>query len=160
MVQRRPWLGKFATIVVVGLWLAALAVPPTLLLRMRAGWLAELDRPEAQARWDELRRDMRRQTGRDGPVQRKVPKSAEPPARVWLRDYFQLAVVAWVLFVGVLGGFFSLLVAGVLRREPVLRDEPTRISGEPAAGRSLSQDEAGRQGDDDEQHERDAENTE
>lgn len=110
----RSWRSWTTALVVAG-WLAALIVPPTLLWRTRADWLAELDRPEAQSNWDAFRRDMRQQSGRDGPVQRKVRKSAEPPARVWLRDYFVLAVVAWVLFAGVLGGFFCLLVAGVLR---------------------------------------------
>ncbi|MFM7292419.1 MAG: hypothetical protein ACKOWG_15295 [Planctomycetia bacterium] len=104
------------TTAVIGAWLAALIVPPTLLLQARSGWLEQLERPEAQAEWDAFRRDMGRQSGRDGPVQRKVPKSVEPPARVWLRDYFQLAVMAWVLFVGVLGGFFCLLVAGTAGR--------------------------------------------
>jgi hypothetical protein len=117
MVRRRAWLREFATVAVVGAWLAALVLPPVMLMRARTGWLEHLDQPAAQAEWDEFRRDMRRQSGRDGPVQRKVPKSVEPPARVWLRDYFQLAVVAWVLFVGVLGGFFCMLVAGVLRRD-------------------------------------------
>jgi hypothetical protein len=154
MVRRRAWLRDLATAAVVAGWLAALVLPPVMLMRSRAGWLQHLDQPEAQSEWDEFRRDMRRQSGRDGPVQRKVPKSAEPPARVWLRDYFRLAVVAWVLFTGVLGGFFCLLVAGVLRRDP------RRISGGPADAPSLAQDQARRQGDDDKQHERDAKNTE
>jgi hypothetical protein len=115
MVRRDALLRTVAIGLVVTVWLAALVVPPVMLWRARADWLEQLDRPEAQSQWDAFRRDMRQQSDRDGPVQRKVPKSAEPPARVWLRDYFRLAVVAWVLFVGVLGGFFSLLVAGVLR---------------------------------------------
>jgi hypothetical protein len=89
-----------------------------MLAAARQSWLAALDRPEQQAGWDAFRGEMRRQSGREGPVQRKVPKSAEPPARVWLRDYFPLAVLAWILFVGVLGGFFCMLVAGALRSPP------------------------------------------
>jgi len=142
---------------VVAAWLAALILPPVLLLRIRTDWLAQLDRPEAQSNWDTFRRDMRQQSGRDGPVQRKVPKSAEPPARVWLRDYFQLAVVAWVLFVGVLGGFFCLLVAGVLRGATTrLSVAPTEAT--PPSG-SLSKDQPRRHDDANKQHERDAENT-
>lgn len=114
-VWRRSFPRAVATGAVVAVWLAALIVPPMMLSRAREGWLQQWDRPEKQAQWDAFLRDMREQSGRDGPVQRKVPKSAEPPARVWLRDYFRLAVAAWWLFVGVLGGFFTLLVAGVLR---------------------------------------------
>jgi hypothetical protein len=153
MVRRDAFLRTAAIGVVVAIWLAALIVPPVMLLRVRADWLAQLDRPEAQSNWDAFRRDMRQQSDREGPVQRKVPKSAEPPARVWLRDYFRLAVVAWVLFVGVLGGFFSLLVAGVLR------GAAGRVSSRNKAAESLSEDESCRQGNDEKQHKRDADDT-
>lgn len=157
MVRNMSRLRSGATAAVVAAWLAALILPPVFLLQTRADWLAQLDRPEAQSNWDTFRRDMRQQSGRDGPVQRKVPKSAEPPARVWLRDYFRLAVVAWVLFVGVLGGFFCLLVAGVLRgATPRLSAAP---SGAAPSSASLSEDQPRRHDDDDKQHERDAENT-
>jgi len=142
MVQRPARLRSFATAAIVAVWLATLVLPPVILLQVREGWLAELNRPEAQAHWDEFRRDMKEQSGRDGPVQRKVRKSVEPPARVWLRDFFLMAVVAWVLFAGVLGGFFCLLVAGVLR------------------GGSLAQEQSRRQHDDDKQHQRDGDDAE
>ncbi len=153
MVRRGSLLRTVATAAVLAAWLAALILPPVMLLRARATWLEQLDRPEAQSNWDAFRRDMRQQSGRDGPVQRKVPKSAEPPARVWLRDYFRLAVVAWVLFVGVLGGFFSLLVAGVLR------GTAGRFSGEREEAASLAEDQPARHRDDEKQHERDADDT-
>ena len=153
MVRRESFLRTFATGAVLAVWLAALILPPVMLSRAREGWLERWDRPETQSQWDEFRQDMRQQSGRDGPVQRKVPKSPEPPARVWLRDYFRLAVVAWVLFVGVLGGFFTLLVAGVLRGAAGSR----RGGGDCAA--SLAKDQPGGQDDDQKQHERDADDT-
>ena len=153
MVQREVSLRTVATGLVVAVWLAALVLPPVLLLRARADWLQQWDRPEAQAEWEEFRSDMRQQSGRDGPVQRKVPKSAEPPIRVWLRDYFQLAVAAWVLFMGVLGGVFSLFVAGVLR------GSADRIRADRACAASLAQDHACCQRNDDKQDERDADDT-
>ena len=158
MVRRDAFLRRVATTAVVAVWLAALIVPPVMLLRARADWLEQLDRPEAQSQWDAFRRDMREQSDRDGPVQRKVPKSAEPPARVWLRDYFRLAVVAWMLFVGVLGGFFSLLVAGVLRGAAG-RVGSGRVSTERAGVVSLAEDQSGREHNDEKQHERDADDT-
>ena len=157
-MRRDEFLRRVATTSVVAVWLAALILPPVILLRARADWLEQLDRPEAQSHWDAFRRDMRKQSGRDGPVQRKVPKSAEPPARVWLRDYFRLAVVAWVLFVGVLGGFFSLLVAGVLRGAAG-RVGSGRVSTERTGVVSLAEDQSGRERNDEKQHERDADDT-
>ena len=95
--------------------LAALVVPPALFLRWRETRLEELSRPDVQAQWDAFRADMRTQSDRSGPVQRKVPRSPEPPELVWLRDYVLLAVTAWVVFVGVLGSVLLAMVVGVAR---------------------------------------------
>jgi hypothetical protein len=164
MLRRDAFLRTVAIGVVLATWLAALVLPPVMLWRARADWLEQLDRPEAQSHWDAFRRDMRQQSDRDGPVQRKVPKSAEPPARVWLRDYFRLAVVAWVLFVGVLGGFFSLLIAGVLRgsagRVSSGREGAASRTQESSTQESFTQDEPCRQCNNEKQHERDADDTE
>lgn len=103
--------------ILVAGWLAVIAIPPVVLLQVRSGWLEALDRPALQADWDAFRRDMRAQSGRDapvtGPVQRKVPRSVEPPLKVWLREYVGLAIAAWVLFGTVLFGFFAALIAGL-----------------------------------------------
>jgi hypothetical protein len=104
---------RSVVIVVLAAWLAAVAVPPAALSVWRAKRLAELSEPGVQEEWDAFREAMRKESGRDGPVQRKVPKSAEPPELVWLRDYFSLAVMAWVTLMGVLGGFVAALVMGV-----------------------------------------------
>lgn len=92
-----------------------MAGPPWLFMRWREQRLAVLDRPEAQADWDAFRDRMRQESGQAGPVQRKVPKSVEPPERVWLRDYWRLAITAWVLFVGLLAAFLAVLVRGAAR---------------------------------------------
>jgi hypothetical protein len=100
-------------IAVLAAWIAAVAIPPAALSVWRAKRLAELSEPGVQEEWDAFREAMRKESGRDGPVQRKVPKSPEPPELVWLRDYFSLAVMAWVTLMGVLGGFVAALVMGV-----------------------------------------------
>jgi hypothetical protein len=133
------------TVVIVALWCGLLIGPPVAFLRWRGARLAELAAPEIQADWDGFRAAMQRESGRTGPVQRKVPKSAEPPELVWLRDYPALAVTAWVTFVGILGGFVALLALGMLREVAV---------------RSAAKNQPGRQGDDKKQHQRDAEHTE
>ena len=99
-------------IALVASWALAVVGPPLALARWREGRLAALAAPGVQADWDDFRAAMRRESGRDGPVQRKVPKSQEPPELVWLRDYFGLAVVAWVILAGVLGGFLVFVVVG------------------------------------------------
>jgi hypothetical protein len=118
---------------------AVMAGPPWLFMQWREQRLAELARPEAQADWDAFRERMRQESGRAGPVQRKVPKSVEPPERVWLRDYWRLAITAWVLFVGLLAAFLAVLVRG--------------------AARSAAQDGPRRDRHHEEQHERDADDT-
>jgi len=115
-------------LLLVAAWGLALAGPPLALARWRQGRLAELTAPAVQADWDAFRADMRRESGRTGPVQRKVPKSAEPPELVWLRDFFPLAVTAWVVLAGVLGGFLVFLTLGAAGggRNSLAEDEPPR----------------------------------
>jgi hypothetical protein len=140
-----PWT-RPAFVAAAAVWLALLVGPPAWLLRCRGEWLARLDRPEAQAQWDEFRDAMRGQTGREGPVQRKVPKSAEPPLRVWLRDYAWLAIAAWVVLGGTLGLFTGLFAFGALAPR----------GGPPSA----AQDQPRRRRDDEEQDDGDAEDAE
>jgi len=112
--RRTPWARPLSA-VIIACWLAAVAVPPVALVAWRDRRLAEVASPEAQAEWDAFRADMRRQSGREGPVQRKVPKSPEPPELVWLRDYLVLAIAAWITLVGVLGGFLAAIALGLAR---------------------------------------------
>jgi len=137
---------RAALVTAAAVWLMLLVGPPVYLLRCRGEWLASLDRPEAQARWDEFREAMRGQSGREGPVQRKVPKSAEPPLRVWLRDYAWLAIAAWVVLGGTLGLFTGLLAFGA-----------AAPGGRPA---SAAEDQPRRRRDHEEQDDGDAENAE
>ena len=139
-------LSAAALAVLAAVWVCILVVPPAILLGYRTAWLAALEQPEAQTQWDEFRDAMREQTGRKGPVQRKVPKSQEPPLRVWLRDYVWLAIAAWIVLGGVLGLFTGFLALGAA------------TTG--AAPRSPAEDQPRRHGDHEEQHQGDAQNAE
>lgn len=132
----RSWLAAAVGLLAVG---AVMAGPPWAFLRWREARLVALSTPEVQADWDAFRAQMRRESGRDGPVQRKVPKSAEPPELVWLRDYWRLAITAWVVFVGLAAGFIALLARG--------------------AGASAAQHGPGRGRHHEKQHQRDAQNS-
>ena len=96
-------------------WFLLMVLPPYALWTLRGSWLDDLDSPNIQAEWNQFRDDMKKQSDRSGPVQHKVPKSSEPPLRVWLRDYFWLAVIAWAVLASVLYGFFGLAILGVTR---------------------------------------------
>lgn len=120
---RPPWAVAVVA-AVIACWVAATVVPPFALLAWRERRLAEAASPAAQEHWDTFRADMRRQTGVAGPVQRKEPKSPEPPELVWLRDYVHLAIGAWVALVGVLGGFFTAVAVGLTRSPSAAEDRP------------------------------------
>lgn len=107
-------------------WLALVAVPPVAFLAWRGARLERLSAAPAQAEWDRFRADMREQAAGGGPVRRKVPRSPEPPERVWLRDYPHVVVAAWVLFVGLLGAVIGALLRGALG--------PRGVSGPGSAG--------------------------
>jgi hypothetical protein len=126
---RRGWLVSGALLVA---WAAAVALPPAAFLAWRHGRLEELSRPAAQAEWDVFRDAMRGQTGHAGPVQRKVPRSAEPPELVWLRDYPALAVTAWVVLVGVLGGCLAMLARGAIHGPAISGRESAALSRPPS----------------------------
>ena len=121
--RRRWWVaGLFAVA-----WGAVMVVPPVFLVVNRDAWLASLAAPGAQEDWEDFRRAMRAESGAEGPVgpvQRKVPKSVEPPIRVWLRDYLPLAIIAWGVLGGTLGGFLGMMIVGT-SGGPDPADRPT-----------------------------------
>jgi hypothetical protein len=53
-----------------------------------------------------------------GPVQRKVPKSAEPPALVLMRDHFVVCLAGALLLSSVLFGTFMVFIRGALAPAP------------------------------------------
>ena len=113
--------------------IAIVAGPPLLLLRYREARLAAVSTPEAQATWDQFREEMRRQSGESGPVKHKVPKSAEPPELVWLRDYTPLAITAWLLLSGFLATAVVWFVWGVSRGTGRRWGAEARDDAEPPA---------------------------
>ena len=100
------------------LWLVAYLLVVTAivggLLYARRWVLAELDRPEARAQWEQWRADeIRRHEDQSGPVRRHPPVSREPPALVMLRDYFVASAVACLAIGSFLFGFFMLVLRGI-----------------------------------------------
>lgn len=105
--QHLGWLGcylVFAGLVVGSLWYA------------RAWALAELDRPAARAEWQRWQQEESQRAAESAsPVARRIPKSAEPPVLVILRDSFAGVVVSCLVIGSFLFGFLVIVVRGVWR---------------------------------------------
>lgn len=63
----------------------------------RAWTLSHYGTPQAQADWNQWRTTAKRHAS-GGPVQRRVPSSAEPPALVLMRDRFAVVLTAAIVF--------------------------------------------------------------
>jgi hypothetical protein len=79
---------------------------------------AELATPESIAAWEAWREDVRAEQGRPTPVQRRVPKSAEPPALVLTRDYFRVSLAGAILFSSALYWVLAWFVSGIFTEPP------------------------------------------
>jgi hypothetical protein len=70
--------------------------------------------PESIADWQSWRADVEQQQGGSGPVQRRPPKSTEPPALVLMRDYFVVSLAGAVFFPSILYWVVAWFVAGAM----------------------------------------------
>ena len=84
------------------------------LVAARQWALRELTTRQSVRDWQAWRADVRRQQTEPGPVRLRVPKSAEPPALVLMRDYFAVCVVGALLFVTLLYWISAWFVAGII----------------------------------------------
>ena len=73
------------------------------------------DTPAARAEWQTWRDAAKKQTTPDGPVQRREPKSPEPPALRLMRDYFVTCELLAVVLSSALFATFAFLLRGALR---------------------------------------------
>lgn len=80
----------------------------------RRAALAVYGTSAAQTEWDAWREDARQMAEASGPVKRRVPKSAEPPALVLMRDHFVICLAGAIVLSTVLFGTFMVLVRGAL----------------------------------------------
>jgi hypothetical protein len=99
------WLAGYALLMAVVAWS---------LLSARQWALAELATPQSISDWQAWREDVREQQAQPGPVKRRVPNSAEPPALVLMRDYFGVSIVGAVVFTTVLYWVVAWFVRGIV----------------------------------------------
>lgn len=98
----------------IQLYVALLAAVVGGLLYARHRALVIYGTEHAQAEWDTWREDVQEQSGGKGPVARRVPKSAEPPALVLVRDYFAICMMIAVGLSSVLFATLVIFIRGVL----------------------------------------------
>ena len=72
---------------------------------------------QAQGDWDRWRDEAAKLASSDGPVQRRIPRSQQPPAYVLLTEYYGLCMVAALLFGS--GLYFMLAFALIGTLTPV-----------------------------------------
>ena len=99
----------------LAIYLATIVGVVVLVLRVREQTLPGLQSVAAQAEWDTWRAAAREQA-ESGPVRRVVPKSAEPPGLVLLRDRFAVVMSAAIVFGSLLFAALMCLLRGSLAR--------------------------------------------
>lgn len=108
-------------------WLACMAAVSYGLARARHWALAEVGTIEVRAEWQRWRsEEQARAEDTTGSVQRRAPKSDEPPLLILLRDYFPATVVSVLLIATVMFGFLAIVVPGALRSRSRLDDNQRR----------------------------------
>ncbi|MFO0905360.1 MAG: hypothetical protein U0939_20295 [Pirellulales bacterium] len=111
-------MSKRAVIGVAGLAVVIIAVVAGMLWARRAA-IATYGTPAAQAEWEDWRREAAAQAESGGPVQRKVPRSEEPPALMLMRDHFVPCLGAALTAACGVYGTFILLLFGASSTPPV-----------------------------------------
>jgi hypothetical protein len=69
---------------------------------------------EAQAQWDEWRQSAKKMAELPSPVQRRIPKSQEPPALVLMRDHFAVCLALALVLSTILFATFMFFLRGAL----------------------------------------------
>jgi hypothetical protein len=103
----RWWFAGYVLLVgvVVGtmFWVQQSAVP-------------ELSSQKSISEWREWKEaNVREQQSHSGPVQRRVPKSDEPPELVLMRDFFVVLILGAILFSSLLYWIMAWFVTGILK---------------------------------------------
>jgi len=84
-------------------------------IKTRDWAVTQLATPKSLAGWEAWREDVRQQQVQPGPVQRRVPKSSEPPALVVMRDHFEVSLFAAVLFSTMLYWVFAWFLMAIVK---------------------------------------------
>ena len=106
-MRRENLVWLLAYVVLIGLVIGGL-------LYGRQQALAVYGSDQAQIDWDQWRGDAKKMAQQTGPVKRREPKSAEPPALVLMRDHFAACLGLAVVLSSVLFGTFMFFLRGAM----------------------------------------------
>ena len=104
-------LGKIPWLVV---YFAIVAVATVGMFWLRGVVVNQQQKPAAVEDWNEWRNDVKEHDANLGPVERRIPASAEPPALVLMRDHFVACMVAVVVGTALVTGVTMWFLEGAL----------------------------------------------
>ena len=114
MANRLTSTFKLGDLLWLLIYLGMIAIVVFGMFRARSYALAEFASPQAQEQWQAWRTAVQEQKIEHETVQRKVPKSAEPPTLVLLRDHFTVCFIAAVVLSSLMFASILLFARGVL----------------------------------------------
>jgi hypothetical protein len=83
---------------------------------VRQSAVPELSSQKSISEWREWKEaNVREQQSHRGPVERRVPKSDEPPELVLMRDFFGVLILGAILFSSLLYWIMAWFVTGILK---------------------------------------------
>lgn len=85
---------------------------------------ATLDTTVERDNWQDWRNAVDKQNKQGGPVERRAPKSSEPPLLVLMRDHYTTCLVAALIFASAIFVSLMFMVRGVAKRQKFTFDEP------------------------------------
>lgn len=109
-MRKKPSIADLLWLTLLAAMLAGVSV---LMFRVRDSVL-QTSGAQSQQEWEKWRQAVQEGQKDSGPVQRRVPKSAEPPAVVLLRDHFATCLTIALVLSSVLFGTFVLFARGVM----------------------------------------------
>ncbi|MCU0876389.1 MAG: hypothetical protein MUF06_01170 [Pirellulaceae bacterium] len=100
------------------LWLlaycAVMATIVGVMVSVRSTAMQSYGTRDAQVEWDAWRADAREMSEGQGPVKRRPPKSAEPPALVLMRDHFGVCLALALVLSSLLYGTAMFFLRGIV----------------------------------------------
>ena len=103
------------TVIWLLMYVAMLAAVIGGMVHMRGVAMEVYGTREAQSEWDAWRDDAQKMADDPSVVQRRAPKSVQPPALVLMRDYFAVCLGGAIVLSSVLFGTFMVLVRGAMQ---------------------------------------------
>lgn len=115
-MTRAPFVRRWLWLCGVG-YVVLMSAVVWWLVSARQWAVVALASADSRGNWQAWRDDVERQQAQSGPVQRRVPKSSEPPGLVLMRDYFGVSLSGAVVFTTVLYWVVAWFVAGILSQD-------------------------------------------